>query len=382
MNKKIIILKFITIAAIILMTGCNTNGGSSFKADSSDKKRLQTWDETDRQLFERVSNLFGVFKEKSDEIWQESYRLDKMPIIFVRTDGKKDLYAFILNHPDGDRIKGATEYILPDELNLSTVYKLTDIPDKDEIAKIANFSFDHMLEGTPMYLMKYTKAETDEFAAPVSHDWTIYLAHEGLHVHQLNQWQEIPGSNQDIAGYPITKEHLALIMLEDAALADAVKDKKESKVKEFIAIRKTRIKTWNEVRHLDLPQEHMEGTARYIEHRLGSLLNYGITNLNTFYDQLEQVPEKNIRDIVAFGRFYATGAALCHLLDQMNINWKDEVEKGYPQFNILGDHYNLSDAEISDLLSKAKKNYNFDNLLLKAEKAANIAAREPIAIFN
>jgi len=366
----------------MLIASCGSGGGSS--SGKSEKNRLDVGN-VDKQLFERTDKLFSLFREKSNKIWQESYRLDQMALMYVRNDGRRDQYAYLINHPKVVGIESAQRYKVPADFNLPPVYRLDKIPNQEKIAKIENFDFNYDVHGVETYVMKYTSPDINEFKAPTSDVWTLYVAHEGFHDYQLDTWREAPGNGQDIAGYPLNSEHIALIMLEDAVIKEALQADSPAgrtrAIKQFVAIRQTRIATWDDVRYLDLPQEQIEGTARYIEHRLGSLIGYDKLNLNTFADGLGYIPESNIRGELGFGRFYRTGAALGYLLDQLNIDWKIQIERGQSQFDVISDYYNIANDGVPALLSEAKAAYHYDTLKMKAKDIAKVVASEPTDIF-
>ncbi len=354
--------------------------------DSASALASTELDQTDTQLFERTAQLFDLFETQSGEIWNEDYRLDQMALMYVRTDGVNDQYAYLINHPTAAELDGAQLVELPEELDLPDVYRFDEIPNASRVAQNPHFDFNAPIAGEETYVMKYTTPQVDEFASPVSHDWSLYVAHEGLHDDQ-DEWNETPSNGQDTAGYPLEADHIALIMLENevikAALTAEDEATREQAIKQFVAVRQTRINRWDSVRLLDLPQEQIEGTARYIEHTLGSLLDYDRTNLTSFAESIYPVPETRVRESLAFGRFYETGAALTHLVDQVGIeNWTLAIENGQSQFDLLADHYGMTDAELEKMLDEAKATYSFAEMAEKAESIAATAASEPTDIWG
>ena len=242
-----------------------------------------------------------------------------------------------------------------------------------------------------MHALKYTDPSVDPYSSPSDAGWPLFLAHEAFHAVQLSpSWKQLDNS-QDIEGYPLDETHLALIMLEDAALKMAVKQQETQTgdaeyLRYFIAVREERIRLYREVTQLDFAQERGEGTARYIEHRLGKLLQHPEFNLDTFGDQLEfqEIGESGIRDTAAFGRFYGTGAAISFLLDELNIPWKERVEQGESPYQVL--RQMLQQNEEGDLgpddLLKAKEKLDFAAIQIRAKKAALQEQKEPKDIFG
>ena len=397
-------------------------------------------DETDRAVFQSLADLFDRFRHRADEIWTGDYRLDRMPLLLVREEGGRDRYGFLVNHPRPAAL-GGVEEALPRNLTLPPIYRLDPLPEKNRIAAIPHFDFSVDLGGTGAFVLKYS-AEllglSDDFASanyefmdepskllesdegPVGNDreipdeqaafpepfpelseedfiaadrrfmaeqWALYLAHEVFHRFQLDNWNEQSGA-QDTADYPLDETHLALIMLETAALRAALDARSEAaraeRTRLFIAVREERMGRYAEVELLDLPQEQIEGTAKYMEHRLGSLLGFQYVNLQTFTspDALMAMPERGIRSHAAFDRFYGTGAALCRLLDAFAVDgWKARVAGGLSPYQLLRDRLAPADAQRGALLSRAKERYRFSNIQDRAKKAAIQAAKEPRDIF-
>lgn len=364
-----------------------------------------------------------------------------MPLLLVREEGGSDRYGFLVNHPRPTAL-GGVEEALPRNLTLPPIYRLDPLPEKNRIAAIPHFDFSVDLGGTGAFVLKYS-AEllglSDDFASanyefmdessklpetdagPAGSDreipdeqaafpepfpelgeedfiaadrrfmaeqWALYLAHEVFHRFQLDNWNE-QGGAQDTADYPLDETHLALIMLETAALRAAVDARSEAARAEhtrlFIAVREERMGRYAEVELLDLPQEQIEGTARYVEHRIGSLLGFQYVNLQTFTnpDALMAMPERGIRSHAAFDRFYGTGAALCRLLDVFAVSgWKARVARGLSPYQVLRDRLAPAAAQRGALLSLAKSRYEFSKIQDRARQAATQSAREPRDIFS
>ena len=376
------------IPALILVSALSAcaSGGSARKIGRPN-------DPIDREVFQALSQVFDQFQRSADKIWTEDYRLDRMPILLVREEQERDLYGFLINHPAPGELGGVPEDI-PGNLGLPTIYRLNPLPRKNRIAKIAHFTFSEDLAGTDTFILKYSAEDFSGFddsdSEFMAENWRLYLVHETFHTFQFQGWNDKMG-NQDIAGYPLDETHLALIMLETAALRAAVDSRDKSTRTEntrmFIAVREERMKLHTEVEYLDLPQEQIEGTAKYVEHRMGSLLGFGHTNLNTFANAdimtMPEMPESRIRVHAAFDRFYGTGAALCYLIENFAVkDWKTQVADGLSPYEVLRDRFALSDSDMKALLASAKEAYGFSCIQGRAEKAAARAAEEPTNIWE
>ena len=370
------------IPALILVSAL-----SACASGESARKIVRPNDPIDREVFQALSQVFDQFQRSADKIWTEDYRMDRMPILLVREEQQGDLYGFLINHPAPGELGGVPEDI-PGSLGLPTIYRLNPLPRKNRIAEITHFTFSEDLAGTDTFILKYSAEDFD--LELMADSWRLLLVHETFHTFQFQGWNEKMG-NQDTAGYPLDEVHLALIMLETAALRAAVdsqdKSTRTENTRMFIAVREERMKLHTEVEYLDLPQEQIEGTAKYVEHRMGSLLGFGHTNLNTFANAdimaMPEMPESGIRVHSAFGRFYGTGAALCHLIEDFAVkDWKNQVANGLSPYEVLRDTFALSESDMKALLASAKEAYGFSCIQGRAEKAAARAAEEPTNIWE
>ena len=354
-------------------------------------------DKTDRAVFQSLSEVFNQFRSSSGKIWSEDYRLDRMPILLVRKENGRDLYGFLINHPTPEELGGTVQDI-PADLKLPPIYLLKTLPSKRELAEIRYFTFSIDLGGTGTFLLKYSADDFWGFgnkftAADIefhAEQWALYLVHEAFHTFQLElerwNWRV---DTQDTAGYPLDEMHLALIMLETAALRSAVSARSEEARRKntqmFIAVREQRMEQYTKAADLDLSQEQTEGSAKYVEHQIGSLLGFKSTNLETFAneDSLMPMPESRIRSHAAFDRFYGTGAAQCRLLDQFEAeDWKNRISGGLAPYEVLRDYFALDDSQLADFFSLAEDTFGFSEIRRRAEKAAARAAEEPKDIWG
>ena len=342
-------------------------------------------DETDGKMLEQLAVVFDAFRSQSAEIWNQNFRLDQMPLLLVRKGKNRDLYGFLVNHPKPESFEESEKVELAESLGLPLVYKLKPLPRKKDLAEFPYFMFQFELNGTNVFLLKYADLFVDPYLSPFHEIWPLFLTHEAFHVVQLH-WQQ-PYDEQDIEGYPLDQTHLALIMLENEALKmsmAAAQTENMEYLRYFLAVREERIRLVPEVTELDFAQERHEGTAQYIQHRLGELLQNSDFHLQSFPAQLEMYSQigvhTTVRNTAAFGRFYATGATLGYLLDKLEIRWKERVEQGESPYQVLRQSLRLNPG-LDDLL-KAKQKLNFPTIQIRAEKAALQEQKEPKDIFG
>ena len=336
-------------------------------------------DQTDLTLFTKVSRLYKIFETETTNIWDGSYRLDQDILYLVRKDAKNDLYGYVINHPNPDAFEEARRISLPNDLNLPPVYRIDKL-DRAQLAESPNFAFDYSLGSESVMMMKYTTPEVDDFAAPSNSDWSLFLAHEVFHRYQEQTWRE-NDNNQDLSTYDFSAEPIALILLEQQILKAAINASSDvaaytEALKQFTAVRSLRIdKYGDQIKTLDNEQERIEGTSLYIEHQVGELLQNEQTNLSTLgQNLLEEYTQ--VRASLGFDRFYETGAVLSYFLDQTDINWHDAIKQGDTPYDLLDNTLNIG-SDQRQLVNAAKKRFDFAALLQKAERLAEIAAKEP-----
>ena len=348
----------------------------------------QVLDETDQKMFEHVAAAFDAFRNQSTEIWSEDYRLDEMPLLLMRRAKNRDLYGFLVNHPQPEGFEGSEKVEFAADLRLLPVYRIKPFPKENPVSQSPNFDFQVDLNGTKVFLMKYQHPSLEPYFHPFEASWPLYLAHEAFHAVQnfSPNWKK-GFDSQDIKGYPLDERHLALIMLEDAALKMAVEQEiaqtdNSEYLRYFVAVREERIRLYPEVARLDFPQERFEGTARYIENRLGALLQNPDFNLESFATQLNEIGESHIRDTAAFARFYGTGAAISFLLDELKIPWKKRVEQSESPYEVLLKVLRQKQVLEPDDLAAAKEKLDFSAIQIRAKKAALQEQKEPKDIFG
>lgn len=407
--KKIFLLPLVTILILgTLLGACGIqptitaqeqtvlDNQSTAQTTPSSEKTTGELDEIDTEMFERLSKMYAAFRTDADKIWGSGFRLDRDIIYLVRhglendeNRGKNNVYGYVINHPNPEKIEGATPVTLNKDLNLPPVYRVTKL-NNDRIAESPNFDFEYPLGGEQVMMLRYTTPDVEDFAAPVSSDWLAYLSHETFHRFQGRTWEE-GEVNQDLTNYDFSAEAIALIFLEHRILLGGLQAEDEAAraeaLQQFVAVRQLREQKYGEqIRTLDGQQERFEGTALYTEHTLGELLGNEEINLNldTFGKSLAQTefdPEfENVPETLGFFRFYDTGAVLSRLLDLQNIAWKADLSAGKTHYDIIKEHYDMK--EFDTLVESAKSTYNFNELLEKGKVAADIAAKQSRDIFD
>ena len=266
-----------------------------------------------------------------------------------------------------------------DQLNEQTLRVLNQIP---------NFSFQEAVgpEVSGLYVM-IVDLSTDTFnPLPGGYDqWREFVMHEFFHHYQRGQWTVVLGRN--FKTYVYSARNLELAALEDRALrAAATAEDGAARLRaasHFAAIRLMRSARLAQVAH-DEGQERIEGTARYLERRLGfDYAEDGSFKLRTDPEELLRDAQRHgsdqgVRYYYAFLRFYETGAVILRLLDLFGIDdYVSQIEAGKSPAQVLNAYLGVSRAEVDELVAEARAAYDPDNELpALAIRLAASAARE------
>ena len=175
--------------------------------------------------------------------------------------------------------------------------------------------------------------------------------------------------------------------LEDRALrAAAVAADNETRLqaaRHFAAIRLLRTERVPQITH-DEGQERSEGTARYLERRLGFRAEEdGSSRLATDPERVLRNArlsggDDGVRSYYAFLRFYETGAAITRLLDLFGIDdYAPRIEAGMSPAQVLVDSLGIAQEEVDRLVDDARAAYDPEHELpALAVQLAAAAAEE------
>ena len=166
-------------------------------------------------------------------------------------------------------------------------------------------------------------------SSPATRDYELFAVHEAFHRFQdvERRWQEAVRAIQLPEGrYPRNKRSAALAQLEDRILAQGTgavsRERALQIVRRFVAVREAREAVSAVVSRHDENQEKFEGVARYVEgtyaqHAPGPAVVGGRNRaeLTEAWEFADEEPGY-VREHLAFGRFYSSGAAVGNLLDR------------------------------------------------------------------
>jgi len=333
----------------------------------------------DKALQTMMNNVDEAFKAVGG-VWP-GYRPTEHPIVLAWKDDKGQVMAAItINHRNAAGLGDATQ-IDTTGTTLGTVHRVENLkPDvAKELQELKTFNFAKEIGGVDSFLMN--AGGSDDFFDPTKKDYAVLLIHELFHRYQIQEFPE-EGPGQLGQDYDYSARNIELATLENRALVAALNAKNETDrdeaARRFSGIRLSRLAADSRVR-IDDYQESIEGTARYLEHRIGGEdKDYRYNSDNYDQDIPLNVGLTEVKEYYGFARWYASGAAILRLNELMRVdNFTTRVENGETPAAILADELGVTASDADKLVIEARQAYDPDNELPgKAKKAAKKAAQE------
>lgn len=356
------------------------------------KTSYESFDSVDKEMFEDLSQIYKQFDKNSDQLWGDKDKLNKMPLILIRTNKDKGIirkYAYAINVKGIENSIFAEKMDMPSSLNLPTVYRLSKF-DINMISTWVPSNFGTVdIDKENIFYFKYHPKMIEN--PDLYFDFSSFLIHESFHTYNQRDWTYDKNDGEYIENYPVNKENYALIGLEFKLLDKCMEEKNIEEVKkhlkEWTIVRTYRYKKWPQLIG-ETNSEAIEGTARYMEYKYSKLTGGKLTVLankekpyhitfthafNYISNGIGETPAYLDRPIK-----YETGAALGLIMDKLNIDWKGDIEdssnkNGETQYEILKKYFNISDKDVSDnVMKKIEEENNYGKLLKQGQKIVDI----------
>ncbi|WP_204107745.1 hypothetical protein [Clostridium baratii] len=356
------------------------------------KTSYESFDSVDKEMFQELSQIYKQFDKNSDQLWGNKDKLNKMPLILIRTNNDKGIirkYAYAINLKGIKNSIFAEKMDIPSSLNLPTVYRLSKF-DINMISTWFPSNFGTIdINNQDIFYFKYhpKMIENPDFYF----DFSSFLIHESFHTYNQKDWTYDKNDGEYIENYPVNKENYALMGLEFKLLDNCMEEKNTEEIKKYLKewtiVRTYRYEKWPELIK-ETNTEAIEGTARYMEYKYSKLTGgkltvlankekpYHVTFTHAFNCISNGIGETSVyleRPIK-----YETGAALGLIMDKLNIDWKDDIEdspnkNGETQYEILKKYFNISDKDVSDnIMKKIEEENNYNELLKQGQKIVDI----------
>ena len=319
------------------------------------------------------------------------YDLAAIPTVLVTLDvGGRVAAVVAFNHPNPEALGSEIRHIDVDGHRVAVVGQAAD---PDRLASMAPFDFFADIGSTDTFVVIAQRGEPGREPDPP--EFIALIVHEAFHRDQFDEW--VPDTAfQDVAGYDFSQENLELALLENRILiaayqADTIPET-ERLARQLAAVRSARHQRDSRV-VLDEQQERMEGSARWIEHRIGDEIGNLYTSANhpSELDLLDRNLDDpmsvlgGVKSFFGFGRFYSSGATQLALLDRLDVSAievSNRLGKGDTPAQLLARRIEPLD-DVEALVSAARTEHDPDGQLGRAASAlAELAAGEEAPNFG
>lgn len=316
-------------------------------------------------------------------VWP-GYDLASIPAVLAVIDSKGDVGAVVaFNHPSPHGLGVATHGL---EIDGHEILVIGEAADTDRLASRTPIDLFADVGGTDTFVMISREGEPGfELNSPY---FVALIVHEAFHRHQIEEWAA-RATDQYLDSYDYSAANLELALLENrilmAAYGAEVTADLERLSRQFAAVRSVRRQRDHRIAH-DEEQERLEGSARWIEHRIGEPIGFLYTSNNHTqdlhsYNQRLSDPRVlfgGIKDFFSFNRFYSTGATLLWLLDRLGVSdVTQQLKGGKTPAVLLGEHL-APLGDLDELLADALADHDPEDRLGATSAAlAELVLNEP-----
>lgn len=358
-------------------------------SDIRSTKDYESLDLFDKTMFKELSKLYKVQKTDSNLVWNNTFNLNKLPLILVRARKDKGMlysYSYLINVDGASDIFNAKEMNMNKVLGLPKVYKMgkLSLPSVKFLFP-SNFGTT-TINGQRVFYFKYN----DNMISSEDPFWGFptFMLHEAFHAYKQSSWDYDSGGDW-ILDYPFDIEQLSLLGLElnltDTALTSKTPKDTQVLLKDIAILRTYRYKRWPQLID-ETNSEAIEGTANYVEikyaeakNRITRFLLSSQLKKVTFMDIYNQIADGNVSpNILERTISYDRGAALCLLMDQSNIPWKLKIDKskangGKTQYQIIYDYFNMDKIDLDKEIERIKTLDDYKSYNTRASNIVNHA---------
>ena len=320
----------------------------------------------------------------TSDVWP-GFNLASIPTVLAAIDDEGAVAATVaFNHPNPQALGTPGRSMGVDGHKIAVISELAD---PDWLAARAPYDFFADVSGTDTFVLIAQESKLGhESGTP---EFISVLVHEAFHRYQWDEWR--PGTAQQyVDRYNFSAANLELALLENRILIAAYRADDPSALerlaRQFAAVRATRRQRDFRVAH-DEAQERAEGSARFIEHRIGDSIGnvYSTSTNHTWelerYDQNLAAPElqhSSIKTFFSFFRFYSSGATLLVLLERLGASdVAQQLQDGRTPARLL-ERQLAPLGGLDELVADARADHDPDNGLNSAAATlAELAIDEP-----
>ena len=324
-------------------------------------------DQTDQALFDALTRQYAAFATKPAQLWTENYRYDKAPLILVRTNRDKGClwyYIYLINASPYIDTARYQKVAFPGNPYLQDVYTAKSLGSRSLAYWLpSNFTYTS-LSNQEILAFKYFP---EMFRMPASYfSFPYFSMHEAFHLYAQKGWTY--DQEEYINDYPYTPEHFNILKTEyylyDIALRTTDTAALSAIMKDWLMIRNYRYLRWPQLIH-ETNSEAMEGTARYLEYRYSDLTDKNLPFLSnkngqpsTFRIVIDYVTADPSRyHLLCRTLSYDKGAALGFILDRLDSQWKEKINRGQTQYEIIRNHFGVTYTPGGEVLKRLRQQY-------------------------
>ena len=317
-------------------------------------------------------------------VWP-GFDLASIPTVLAAIDDEGAVEATVaFNHPNPHALGTPIRSLDIDGHEIAVIGELAD---PDWLALRAPFDLYADVGGTATYVVVGQEGELG--LEPNTPSFIALLVHEAFHRYQGDEWRT-GMARQYFDRYDYSAANLELVLLENRILIAAYRADNpgdlERLARQFAAVRATRRQRDFRVAH-DEETERSEGSARFIEHRIGdSIGNVYTTSTNHTweleqYDQNLAAPElqhSGVKTFFSFFRFYSSGATLLVLLERLGASdVAQQLQDGRTPAGLL-ERQLAPLGGLDEIVADARADHDPDNRLNSAAATlAELAIDEP-----
>ena len=320
----------------------------------------------------------------TDGVWP-GFDLASIPAVLAAIDDEGTIRAAVtFNHPN-PRALGTPARTL--HVDGHTIVVIGEVADPDWLAARAPFNLFVDLGGIDTFVL--ISEESDERFELGTPSFIGYLAHEAFHRYQWDEWTtRTPRQYFDHYDYSVA--NLELVLLENRILVAAYRAEDPGDLqrlaRQFAAVRATRHERDYRVAH-DEEQERIEGSARFIEHRIGETVGAVHATSTNHTRDLEahdriltdsELQDDGIKLFFSLARFYSSGATLLALLERLGASdVAQRLQDGGTPAGLLARHL-APLGDLDELVADARAAHDPDGRLAAAAAALHeLAIDEP-----
>lgn len=186
-------------------------------------------------------------------------------------------------------------------------------------------------------------------------------------------------------------DHLTLMEMEEQTLVNFMKAEgdlpsQKEYLKDFAAINQIRQSMMDpSSKEWENHQQRMEGTAEYVSYKMFE--QYPLPDYSSHQALLQSIQNAannlDVSDRAVKWRHYSVGAVLGYGLDALGAQgWKQQVENGKSQAQVLIGYFNMSPEEIKSRMDHIKASYDYIGMRDKIENSATEYQRSVFMVMN